>query len=49
MVDVPAGHLPNLLLRWSKGFEGLGFIVEARRLEHHYPHSLKVKYKGSQH
>ena len=22
-------------------------IVEARKLEHHYPHALKVKYKGS--
>ena len=21
--------------------------VEARKLEHHYPHALKVKYKGS--
>ena len=21
----------------------LGFIVEARKLEHHYPHALKVK------
>ena len=21
-------------------------IVEARKLEHHYPHALKVKYKG---
>ena len=23
------------------------FTVEARKLEHHYPHALKVKYKGS--
>ena len=22
-------------------------ITEARKLEHHYPHALKVKYKGS--
>ena len=25
------------------------YTVEARKLEHHYPHALKVKYKGSQH
>ena len=25
----------------------LVLIVEARKLEHHYPHALKVKYKGS--
>ena len=24
-------------------------IVESRKLEHHYPHALKVKYKESQH
>ena len=24
-----------------------GYTVEARKLEHHYPHALKVKYKGS--
>ena len=29
------------------GFGGLGFTVEARKLEHHYPRALKVKYKGS--
>ena len=23
------------------------YTVEARKLEHHYPHALKVKYKGS--
>ena len=23
------------------------YIVVARKLEHHYPHALKVKYKGS--
>ena len=23
------------------------YIVEARKLEHHYPHGLKVNYKGS--
>ena len=23
------------------------YIVEARNLEHHSPHALKVKYKGS--
>ena len=23
------------------------YIVEARKLEHHSPHALKVKYKGS--
>ena len=25
----------------------VGSIVEAKKLEHHYPHALKVKYKGS--
>ena len=25
----------------------VAFIVEARKLEHHYPNALKVKYKGS--
>ena len=25
----------------------LGFIVEARKLEHQYPHALKVEYRGS--
>ena len=27
----------------------LGFTVEARKLEDNSPHTLKVKYKGSQH
>ena len=35
-----------------QGLKGLciaatGLIVEARKLEHHSPHALKVKYKGS--
>ena len=25
----------------------IGITVQARKLEHHYPHALKVKYKGS--
>ena len=25
------------------------YIVEARKLEHNCPHTLKVKYRGSQH
>ena len=25
----------------------MGFIAEARKLEHHSPHALKVNYKGS--
>ena len=25
----------------------VGSTVEARKLEHQYPHALKVKYKGS--
>ena len=25
----------------------VSIIPEARKLEHHYPHALKVKYKGS--
>ena len=32
------------------GFKASGCvksIVEARKLEHHSPHALKVKYKGS--
>ena len=29
---------------YALGFQG--FRVEARKLEHHYPHALKVKYKG---
>ena len=40
----------------SKPFDGLachlrlyGPIVEARKLEHCYPHALKAKYRGSQH
>ena len=28
-------------------FNFLASTVEARKLEHHYPHALKVKYKGS--
>ena len=27
--------------------EGLGLTLEARKLEHRYPHALKAKYKGS--
>ena len=27
--------------------EAYGLTVDARKLEHHYPHALKVKYKGS--
>ena len=26
--------------------EPLGTTIEARKLEHNYPHALKVKYKG---
>ena len=29
------------------GFRVQGFIVEARKLEHQYPHALKVEYRGS--
>ena len=32
------------------GFGSLRYsTVEARKLEHQYPHGLKVKYRGSQH
>ena len=31
----------------GSGFGGLGFIVESRKLEPHYPHVLKVKYRES--
>ena len=31
----------------SEGGVLVPFTVEARKLEHHYPHALKVKYKGS--
>ena len=42
---------------FNLGFQGigslqvgfLGFTVEARKLEHHWPHALTVKYKESQH
>ena len=33
-------------LRTRTGFWVHCYIVEARKLEHHYPHALKVKYKG---
>ena len=29
------------------GAWGFGFMVEARKLEHQYPHALKVEYRGS--
>ena len=36
----------NLRL-WVKVFRVRGFTVEARKLEHHDPHALRLKYKGS--
>ena len=38
-----------LSLVQEKGHEGGTHTVEARKLEHHYPHALKVKYRESQH
>ena len=36
-------------LRGRLGFGGVeGVTVEARKLEHHYPRALKVKYRESQ-
>ena len=43
IIDTPTG-LPMLLPRVPHMKVS---TVEARKLEHHYPHALKVKYKGS--
>ena len=31
----------------GNGLKDLSSIVEARKLEHQYPHALKVQYRGS--
>ena len=41
------GGKGRCLLRLSFRAHRCGFTVEARKLEHDYPHALKVKYKGS--
>ena len=33
---------------WDSRLRSFAFTVEARRLEHHYPRALKVKYRESQ-
>ena len=38
----------SLILNLVHTLEGTP-TVEARKLEHQYPHGLKVKYRGSQH
>ena len=42
--------MPWVLRLWFfLGFWVYGFIAEARKLEHHWPHALTVKYRESQH